>query len=262
MKHVRILLFSALALVGPSLPLLLFAPTVSAAETPDLSVLLPPGETLLADIGTYRVSWQSYGQEPVAMPVSWSGHFEPRAGISYQDWGRVLGRRALLLHSPWHVPPGKTWADYELSLPRLVPIRLKLGIAMGPDVASPDRSDGVTFSCYLTVDGREQELLRRHQAEARWLDFDFDLTPYAGRTVVLRLQVEPGPKNNASFDYSFFGDARIAVGDGVAIHLRRRRLPRGLRMDAYNRHVGRFPRPGRRQSPDGAGTGRRRDGRG
>ena len=86
---------------------------------------------------------------------------------------------------------------------------------MGPDVARPERSDGVTFSCYLTVDNREQELLRRHQAEASWLDYDFDLTPHAGKTVVVRLQVEPGPKNNSSFDYSFFGDARIAVGEGA-----------------------------------------------
>ena len=82
MKCVRILLFGALAIVGPSLSLLFFGPSVSAAEPPDLSVPLPPGETLLADIGTYRVFWQSYGQEPVAMPISWSGHFEPRAGIS------------------------------------------------------------------------------------------------------------------------------------------------------------------------------------
>ncbi len=289
--HSPIVLFLSL------LPLLFVASAVSAAETPDLSVPLPPGETLLADIGTYRVCWQSYGQEPVAMPVSWSGHFEPHAGISYQDWGRVLGRRALLLHSPWHVPPGKTWVDYELALPRLEPIRLRFGIAMGPDVAQRDRSDGVTFSCSLTADGREQELMRRHQAEARWLDCDFDLSPYAGKTVVVRLQVEPGPKNNASFDYSFFGDARITVGEGtpqrseilrrltttrayeataqadlnkpgqprgprrrtrqspavqerlgaigdrLAVHLRRGRLPRSLRLDACHRHVGRLPRP-------------------
>ena len=195
-----------------------FLCAASAAATtavPDLSVPLPPGETFLADIGTYRVFWQSYGQEPVAMPVSWSGHFEPRAGISYRDWGRVLDQRALLLHSPWHVPPGKTWVDYEFALPQGSPIRLRFGIAMGPDVAKPDRSDGVTFSCYLTVDGQMQELLRRHQAQARWLDYDFDLTPYAGKMVGLRLQVEPGPKNSPSFDYSFFGDARIVVGEGA-----------------------------------------------
>ncbi len=211
--HDRSRVHSRLLLSLSFLSLLLAASAMPAAEEPDLSVPLPPGETLLADVGTYHVFWQSYGQEPVAMPVSWSGHFEPRAGISYQDWGRVLGRRALLMHSPWHVPPGKVWVDYELAMPEVKPIRLKFGVAMGPDVASPDRSDGVTFSCSLTVDGREQELMRHHQAEARWLDYEFDLTPHAGKTVVVRLGVEPGPKNNASFDYSFFGDARIAVGD-------------------------------------------------
>ena len=50
--------------------------------------------------------------------------------------------------------------------------------------------------------------MRQHYDRGRWLDFDFDLSPYAGKTVVVRLQVEPGPKNNASFDYSFFGDAQ------------------------------------------------------
>ncbi len=184
-----------------------------ADQATDLSVPLLSGETPLAEIGMYRVFWQSYGQQPVAMPVSWSGHFESRSGVSYQDWGAVLSRRALLLHSPWRVSPGRAWVEYELALPRATPIRLRFGIAMGPDVARPDRSDGVTFSCRLSADGREVELMRQHQSEARWRDFDFDLAPYAGRTIKLCLQVEPGPKNNASFDYSFFGDAHILVGD-------------------------------------------------
>ncbi len=198
------------------LSLLCIASTISADEGPDLAVSLPPGETLLADVGTYQVFWQSYDQSPVAMPISWSGHFEPQAGISYKDWGRVLNRRALLMHSPWHVPPGKTWVDYELILPHLTPIRLQFGIAMGPDVAVPDRSDGVTFTCCMTIDGHEQELLRQHYAEPRWRDYDFDLTPYAGKTVIVRLQVEPGPTNNSSFDYSYFGDARIIAGEELA----------------------------------------------
>ena len=50
------------------------------------------------------------------------------------------------MHSPWHVPPGRTWVDYRLALPQATPIRLAFGIAMGPDVAVPDKSDGVTFS--------------------------------------------------------------------------------------------------------------------
>ncbi len=186
-----------------------FAP---AAVDADLTVTVPLGTTLLQDIGAYRVGWQSYDAAPVYMPTSWSGHFDAASGISFQPWGKVLGRDALLMHSPWHVPPGRTWVDYELRLPQANPIRLAFGIAMGPDVTGPEKSDGVTFACYLTTNGQAQQLLRQHYERGRWLDFDFDLTPYAGQTIQLRLQVEPGPRNNASFDYSYFGDARLEVG--------------------------------------------------
>lgn len=188
------------------------APAGPGDET-HMVVSVPVGETFLCDVGVYRVGWQSYGKEPVAMPLGYSGHFTDPSGITYADWGRVLGRRALLMHSPWRAGPGKTWVDYPLALPREKPIRLSFGIAMGPDVASPEKSDGVTFSCFLIADGQTKELMKRHYALAPWADYSFDLSSYAGKTVIVRLQVEPGPANNASFDYSFFGDAKIAVGE-------------------------------------------------
>jgi hypothetical protein len=188
---------------------------LAAGDLTDTSVSLTPGETLLTDIGVYRVSWQSYGRPPVAMPGAWMGHFDAQSGISYKPWGRVLGRNALLMHSPWHVPPGKAWVDYTLTLPKTSPIRLSFGIAMGPDVAVPGKSDGVTFSCYLLDNGKPQELMRRHHDKAEWIDYSFDLSPCAGRSIVVRLQVEPGPRNDASFDFSFFGDAKITIGKGA-----------------------------------------------
>ena len=193
--------------------------TAQASPAPDLTVALPAGETRLEEIGLYQVWWQSYGKSPVAMPLSWRGHFDPQTGISYLPWGRVLDRPALLFHSPWHVPPGKTWVDYRLRLPSLTPIRLSFGIAMGPDVAVPGKSDGVTFSCSLLTEGSQPSTLnaqllldRLHYDQGQWRDFSFDLSEWAGRTITLRLQVEPGPKNNSSWDYSFFGDAKITVG--------------------------------------------------
>jgi hypothetical protein len=185
------------------------------ATAADPTVSLPPGETPLIDIGIQQVGWQSYGKEPVAMPRGWDGHFEHRSGISYTDWGQIYGRRVVMMHPPWHVPTGKTWADYPLALPSSGPIRLSFGIAMGPDAETAAKGDGVTFSCYLTVDGRQQELMHQHCTEPKWKDYQFDLSPHAGKKVVLRLQVEPGPKNDASFDFGMFGDAKITVGTAV-----------------------------------------------
>ena len=183
-----------------------------ASEVTNWSVPLPAGETALTDIGLYQVWWQSYGGKPVEMPTSWIGHFDERSGISYKPWGKVLGREAFLIHSPWRVSPGRTWVEYQLALPRLTPIHLSFGIVMGPESGVPEKSDGATFSCDLTARGAERQLMREHQATEKWKLFDFDLSPYAGETVKLRLQVEPGPKNDPSWDYSFFGDAKIVVG--------------------------------------------------
>lgn len=176
---------------------------------------LPVGETPLTDIGIYRIYWQSRGKAPVAMPDSWMGHFDLATGISYQPWGTLMGRSALLMHSPWHVPPGVAWVEYPLRLPKTSPIKLSFGIAMGPEVAVPERSDGVTFSCRIVTKDGKRELMRKHHDLADWIDYSFDLSPYAGQEVTLALEVDPGPKDNASFDYSFFGDAKITAGQAV-----------------------------------------------
>jgi hypothetical protein len=180
-----------------------------AAES---TVLLPPGETLLSDVGIYHIAYQSYGQAAVQMPLSWTGKVHDISGIMYLPGERVLDRDAILIHSPWRVPPGKTWADYRLRLPGMTPITLSFGIAMRPDIAVPGKSDGVTFSCFLLDGKKEQELMRKHHDKAEWMDYRFDLSAYAGKEITLRLQTEPGLKNNPAFDFSYFGDAKITAG--------------------------------------------------
>jgi hypothetical protein len=187
----------------------------SAVATEDVAprVPLPPGETPLADIGAYRVSWQSYGKPPVAMPYAWRGESDPESGIVYRDCGLVFGRQSLGMHAPWRVPPGRMWVDYDLALPKAGPTRLSFGVALGPDLAAAPKSDGVTFSCYLIEGDEQRELMRQHHTTSEWREFTFDLSSYAGKLVVLRLQVEPGPKNDTSFDFCLFGNARLFVGD-------------------------------------------------
>ena len=181
----------------------------SAADHP---VALPPGVTPLGELGRYRVAYQSYGGKTVVMPPSWTGHFEEKSGISYLPAEHLLGRDAILLHSPWRVPPGKVWVEYSVLLPRVTPIQLRFGIAMRRDMLGPKRSDGATFSCYIDAGKGWTELMRFHQAEQGWKDYHFDLDAYAGQAIRIRLQTEPGPQNDPGFDYSYFGNACIEAG--------------------------------------------------
>ena len=195
---------------------LLAAVLLTNAAALELTVPLPQGETKLTEVGLYRVGWQSYGKEPQSMPLSWSGESDPATGIAYQIKPAFLGREALLMHSPWRVPPGRTWAEYRISLPKEKPITLSFGIAMEPSSMLPNKSDGVTFSCALSDPSGERELLRKHWAKSEWDDQTIDLSAEAGKTITLRLQVEPGPKNNSSWDFSHIGNPRITVGNKTA----------------------------------------------
>ncbi len=193
--------------------LLLTVLGAAALAAPPPVVPLSPGETLLSDIGIYRVAYQLDGQPEREMPVSWTGLFEPGIGIAYVPGDQCLGRPAMLLHCPWMNGTGTATVDYRLALPAVKPIALSFSIAMRPDIAVPDKSDGVTFACYLVVDGQPRQLMRQHWAKGEWQDCRFDLSEYAGREVTVRLQTDPGPARNPSFDFSYFGGAKVTVGE-------------------------------------------------
>ena len=203
----------------------------SAAEHPEWTVPLASGETL----------WPGRGHVSRALAVVRpSRHHAGLLGRALRNafWNLVRTGDAssvggaLLLHSPWHVPPGKTSVTTELTLPRLAPIRLSFGIAMGPDVARarPQRRRDV-----LVLPGGRRPRAGSTSPALRprptgWI-FDFDLSPHAGQTVASSVcRSSRGRRNNASFDYSFFGNAKIAVGERPA-------GPRRTGEDAH-RHAG------------------------
>ena len=184
--------------------------------TPDLrSVKLQRGATSLLDVGTYRIGYQRAGHDVEWLPVSWTGNFTDFAGVAFLP--RVHeGRPAVLLHCPWKRGSGPAFVDFPLELPQTAPITLSFAIAMRHDVATVDgevvKSDGVTFSAALTCDGKTRELMREHYTVAAAKPFEFDLSLYAGKRVVLRIQTEPGPKMSASWDFSRFIDPKIIAG--------------------------------------------------
>jgi len=181
------------------------ASPVHAANVAIPAVPVTGGTTSIDDIGYYQVSyWYIDGRAGVE-PFGWMGHFEERTGISATSYGTQSGKRAYLLHPIWHDGTGDTDQDYRLTLPKAGSISLQFSIAMKADVAG--KSDGVTFRVYVNA----EKLLDQHKADAAWSPFRFDLTRYAGQTIALRFEADPGPKGDPGFDYGLWGDRQVVV---------------------------------------------------
>jgi len=185
-----------------SLACLALPAVLAAAEV----VPIGAGTTPLLEIGTYAVGYRLDRGKPTAMPPGWIGHFAEPSGISCTPFHRQAGKETLLLHSPWRHGTGVTTLTYRLHLPNVKPLRLRTAIAMWEGRSDP--GDGATFR--VRVEGRT--LLDTHYAESAWQEHDLDLAPWAGRQVALTLEVDPGPRRDASFDYSLWGNPRIEAG--------------------------------------------------
>jgi len=206
MRNAGILLAGAAVWVlGLPLPL---ATCEGAAAEPWIE--LGVGSTPLADLGAYRIAYRLYGGPRVEMPLGWSGNFTEDVGIAYFEHGVQNGRRAFVLHCPWKNDTGSVCLEYSLALPKEPPLALSFSIAMRADITT--KSDGVTFSAFVLSDGQRAELMREHYTKAEWKDFRFDLSRYAGQRIILGFQTEPGPKKDASFDFSLLGEPTILVG--------------------------------------------------
>lgn len=169
------------------------------------------GSNTLLDAGVYRVGYQIGAQETKWFPSGWTGIFDNEPGIAYDARQNLNGRRALLLHTPWRKGTGRAIAEYDLQLPRGLPLRFTTAIALTKE-AVVGGSDGVTFRATL-IDGKtEKVLLDENRRSSDWKDFSFDLSRYAGRRVTLRLETLPGPANNANFDYSLWAEPTIVAG--------------------------------------------------
>jgi hypothetical protein len=105
-------------------------------------------------------------------------------------------------------PPSEiTW---PLIFPSNNTIKLRTGLAMNPAMWDQQPlSDGVTFNIFVdTTDNRSELLLTRsvdpnhHQADRAWLPIEVDLSEYAGKVIVLRLETTAGPIEDYNYDWA------------------------------------------------------------
>ncbi len=180
--------------------------------TPDAGVMR------LDELGLYAVGYQYRGQEEKYFPVGWSGGFDPITGVALQPVGEQNGTPALLLHPPWRGGTGVAFQEFRFQLPPATAaphIRLTGATAMRRDaLAGPGektKSDGATFR--ILVNGRT--LLDEHRDDVQWKTFSFDLSSLAGESVTLRFETDPGPRNDASFDFALWGGRELVL-DGFS----------------------------------------------
>lgn len=201
--------------------LLLFAALLGPpgrAQTASRPVITPDAPVLrLDDLGLYGAGLRLRGDPAdTPLPTGWTGGFEPAFhGVACQPAGTQNGRDAWLLHCPWQGGTGVAFQEYTVRLPRAAKITLTGATALRADAVG--KSDGVTFRVFAC--GRP--LLNENRTDGAWRDFRFDLTPLAGQTVTLRFETDPGPKDDASFDFALWGERRLTLAGFRAVAVRR-----------------------------------------
>jgi len=168
--------------------------------TPDLPVMK------FDEVGVYAVGYAYRGQPEEQFPVGWSGFFEDRTGVSCVPFGTQNGKSAFFMHCPWRNGTGITFQQFAISLPgQATRVLLRGATAMRSE--NTTNSDGVTFRLYANG----SKLFDYHQTNDAWRPFEFDLTALRGAKVTVRFEVDPGPRNDPSFDYSLWGDRELAL---------------------------------------------------
>ena len=193
-----------------SAPLALYAD-----HTESCPLILPDADRLpLDEIGLYAAGYQYRGQAEKHLPNGWSGGFETFTGVALQPAGEQNGRAAFLLHPPWRGGTGVAFQEFRFQLPPAAAvnhIKLVGATAMRRDaIAGPGekpKSDGATFR--ILANGKK--LLDENRADAQWKSFTFDLTDLAGQIVTLRFETDPGPRDNASFDFALWSGRELVL---------------------------------------------------
>jgi len=180
----------------------------SPRELP-LNIVPAQGALPLTPLKTHRIAWQYYDKSLNYLPVGWQGS-EPQSSASFnlQNVTRGATKYSIHMHPPWRGDGGTIFAEYKLKLPNAKPIRLTFANAIRDHTTTEPPSDGVTFRVWID----KQKLFERHTDSKTWLPGEVNLTPFAGREILLRLESHPGPQRNTTCDSSFWAEPTITAG--------------------------------------------------
>jgi hypothetical protein len=147
------------------------------------------------------------------------GREEPLgSGGEFSAGEKTCGGRPLpgiLAHPPWQgaLVGGAAYGEFVVQVPETGRTSLRFAIGLD-DLKDPadlarDResplSDGVTFS----VRAGGKDLFREHRLRGDWAWREVDLTEFRGKSIILRLVTEPGPRDHCGWDWAVWGEPRV-----------------------------------------------------
>ncbi|MEW6355323.1 MAG: hypothetical protein AB1696_03280 [Planctomycetota bacterium] len=193
-----------------------FKKEVAASTKPaEMETAIVPGHGALPlyPLRSHRVTWCYYDKPLVYMPVGWQGSApDSRANFARQPVARGVTKPALQMHPPWQPGGGSIFAEYRVKLPDEKPIKLLFANAIRDSAPTEPKSDGVTFSVWIG----DEKVFDRHSDSKVWLDGEADLSKFAGKEVLLRLESHPGPNRNTTCDSCYWGEPVVVAGEPPA----------------------------------------------
>ena len=183
--------------------LALIAQPAAASEDGRAPVELGVTDLLAAFSAT--VGYACDGQEEVTLGNGWNG-MDDVSGVWFEPDCAPGAVSELFIHCPYKTGPGVAFGEYRLQLPATNRIRLAFRIALRSSVTG---SDGVTYRA--RANGKV--IFEQHCTWKDFGSFEADLTPWAGKRVSLRLEVDPGPQREPREDWSLWRDVQILAGN-------------------------------------------------
>jgi len=186
-------------------------PTRTAARPSEMPLNIVPANAALPlwTLDTHRVAWRFYDRPLAYTHVGFQGSVrESMADFARRPITRGATKQAIVMHPPWKPTGGTVFAEYLLKLPKVKPITLRFANAIRDHTAEEPPSDGVTFRVWAS----DQKLFERHTDSKKWVAGAADLSRFAGKRILLRLESHPGPKRNTTCDSSYWGEPTVVAG--------------------------------------------------
>jgi hypothetical protein len=117
-------------------------------------------------------------------------------------------RNGLFMHPPYNGGTGYAFALFDpVKLPPSPPAAFRAFVGKGD---GSDPGDGILYKFAVLDDqGKETVAAQAHVTKHAWESIEADLTPWAGRTIRLKLITDVGPKDNSSGDWGAWAGMRI-----------------------------------------------------